>query len=419
MTMPYHTRTRRRRNHLALATLIGTWLVCLGSGLDSARAATFSWNQGDGTWDSSSLKWAPLLGGPPAGGDDAILGDRVVATDAIVTLGQNVGTLNQLDITGGVDLMTGGFDGDPLIVNVSGTGSRLVIEDGSSFDNSSGATNISASGQLIVEEGGFYEGGEVTLSSGGSLDLTGGLIYIRKNSGAGFVQIQAGTELSGWGTLAFRDNGVIPSPLFVNDGEIRTTRPFPDFGQRLVLSTRRDRFRRDDAADQARRQLRHGHDHAGQYDDARDPRHADGRLLEHDRHGGRFDSRHFPALGNRQRGGHRCRRRAVRSGCASNLCPHRRRNIYRQGWLDRQRQQRHAASRCRLRRRCRFANQPGGLRQAPAGWNRHDQRHRDHRSEQRLHRAHHQRQHNDCRRVGGIRLGRSRRHHRPRHDRSP
>jgi hypothetical protein len=213
---------------------------CLTLGLLAAstgNGAILSWNAGDGIWDGvGGLKWFPAFTGPPAAGDDAVLGDRVVAADATVTLGANTPALNRLDVTGGVDLLTGGFNGESVTTVLSGAGSRLVVESGGDFDNTDGATNVTVGSLLLVESGGNYDAGELTLTTGGDVQLTGGRLGVRRNSGNGFVNIQSGSEISGWGTIEFRDNGVITGDLLTNDGAIRTSRPLLDIGQRLELT---------------------------------------------------------------------------------------------------------------------------------------------------------------------------------------
>jgi hypothetical protein len=59
-----------------------------------AGQTTYSWNTGDGTWDSSAGHWNRA--GPPAAGDNAHLGDFIVVADAEVTLALDTPALNVL-----------------------------------------------------------------------------------------------------------------------------------------------------------------------------------------------------------------------------------------------------------------------------------------------------------------------------------
>jgi hypothetical protein len=220
---------------VALRLLLSAGWLCV---VAPAAGQTFSWNTGSATWDNTASRWTPL--GPPGAGDDALLGDLAVAANAVVTLGVDTPALNLLEVSGGVDLLTSGFDGEAVTVNITGAGSRLVIEDGaiigSNFENADGATNVTFGGLLLVEEGASYDGGDVTLSSGGDAQLTGGVLVIRSNPNDGFLHINSGSEVFGWGTVDFGDSGAINGDLLVNEGTIRTARPFPlDVGTRREL----------------------------------------------------------------------------------------------------------------------------------------------------------------------------------------
>ena len=202
--------------------LLAVWL---GAVAPAAAQTAYSWNTGDGTWDSTAGNWDPA-GGPPDNGDDATLGDLPVAEDAEVSLSIDAPALNALEVTGGVNLFTNGFDGESVALTI-GVGSRLVVQDGSIFENGSG-TIVLAAGVLLVEDGGTYVGGEVTIGSGTDAQLTGGRFEIRRDLAGGFLNVNSTGELFGWGTVYLGDPSLTGSGLLDNDGTVRTARPSPD-----------------------------------------------------------------------------------------------------------------------------------------------------------------------------------------------
>lgn len=158
-----------------------------------AQAAARTWIGGNVDWvdNGSTTNWNPA--DEPDSDDEAIFN-----TANSVNLG-SANSINGLTMSGGIDLFTNGFDltVDGL-VQLTGGGTNLFIGGGASILNAD----------------------DVTINSGGTVELTGGLLTLDEESGTSLLDINAGGTLAGHGTIAFADTPALATPLLINDGTL-------------------------------------------------------------------------------------------------------------------------------------------------------------------------------------------------------
>lgn len=190
----------------AIASLVAPLLITIASvpsfGLDR------TWIGGNVNWvdGGSTANWSPA--DEPDADDTAIFN-----TADAVSLGSNNAIL-ALTMSGGVDLFTNGFDLDVNgLVQLSSSGTNLIV---------GGADSL-----LTVDS--------VTINNMANLQLDGGTVQINEESGNGLLDINAGGELLGHGTVNMTDAVAANTTLIVNDGFITAQRsPAIIFGAPLV-----------------------------------------------------------------------------------------------------------------------------------------------------------------------------------------
>ena len=158
-----------------------------------ADAATRTWIGGNVDWidNGAAANWTPA--DEPDPDDEANFN-----TANSVNLGSNNSIL-ALTLSGGIDLLTNGNDlAVDGLVQLSGSGTNLFV--------GGGASELNAD--------------NVTINSGGVLELTGGSLVIDEESGTGLLQMNAGGTFAGNGTLTFADTPILATTLLRNDGTL-------------------------------------------------------------------------------------------------------------------------------------------------------------------------------------------------------
>lgn len=168
-----------------------------------AEAANRTWTGGDATWtEGVTTGWNPA--DEPDADDTAIFN-----TANAVQMGSN-NALNGLTMSGGIDLFTNDFDLDvDGLIQLSNSSTNLIV---------GGADSL-----LTADS--------VTINNLANLQVDGGTITINEESGNGLLDINAGGELVGHGTLIMTDAVAANTTLIVNDGFITAQRsPLTIFG---------------------------------------------------------------------------------------------------------------------------------------------------------------------------------------------
>ena len=157
------------------------------------HAAARTWIGINNDWidNGSTANWNPA--DEPDSDDEAIFN-----TGNSVNLGSN-NSVNGLTMSGGIDLFTSDFD---LVVDglvqLSGASTNLFIND--------------ALGSVNADN--------VTINSGGTVELRGGLLTLDEESGTSLLDINAGGVLQGNGTITFADTPLPATTLLTNDGTL-------------------------------------------------------------------------------------------------------------------------------------------------------------------------------------------------------
>ncbi len=158
-----------------------------------ASALQRSWIGGNVDWvdNGSTANWSPA--DEPDADDEAIFN-----TANTVNLGSN-NAINGLTMSAGIDLLTNDFDltVDGL-VQLSGAGTNLFI------GGAAGSVNAD----------------NVTINSGGVVELTGGLLTLDEEVGTSLLDVNAGGVLQGHGTITFADAPFLATTLLSNDGTL-------------------------------------------------------------------------------------------------------------------------------------------------------------------------------------------------------
>jgi hypothetical protein len=168
------------------------------------QAANITWIGGNVDWVdgiASNANWSPA--DEPDADDTAIFN----TANAVNLGGHNA--IQALTMSAGIDLLTNDFD-----LDVNG----LVQLTGSS-------TNLVAGGadSLLTAD-------SVTINNLANLELDGGTIQVNEEAGNGLVDINAGGELLGHGTLSMTDAVAAGTTLIINDGAITARRDSLIFG---------------------------------------------------------------------------------------------------------------------------------------------------------------------------------------------
>ncbi|HEY3393187.1 MAG TPA: hypothetical protein VGK58_10790, partial [Lacipirellulaceae bacterium] len=169
-----------------------------------ASAANITWIGGNADWvdAGATANWNPA--------DEPDFDDTAIFNTAnSVDLGSN-NTILALTMSGSIDVNTNNFD---LVVN------GLVQLTGASTNLFVGGTD-----SLLTAD-------SIAINSGANVELNGGTIQINEEAGNGILDINAGGELIGHGTLSMTDAVAANTTLIVNDGAITARRaPLVLFG---------------------------------------------------------------------------------------------------------------------------------------------------------------------------------------------
>ncbi len=160
----------------------------------SAYGVNIIWIGGNANWvdgGGNDSNWNPA--------DEPDVNDAAVFNTAnSVNLGSN-NSVNGLTMSGGIDLFTNDFDltVDGL-VQLTGASTNLFIGGAASELN---ADNL-------------------TINSGGTVELSGGTLTLDEESGTSLLDINAGGTLSGHGVITFADTPLLATTLLSNDGTL-------------------------------------------------------------------------------------------------------------------------------------------------------------------------------------------------------
>jgi len=173
----------------------------------TSQAANRTWIGGNVDWvdgAGNNANWSPAPGDEPDADDTAIFN-----TANAVDLGSNNEIL-ALTMSGSIDLNTNGFDLDVNgTVQLAGSSTNLIV---------GGAASL-----LTADS--------VTIDNLANVELNGGTIQVIEEAGNGLLDINAGGELVGHGTLSMTDAVAAGTALIVNDGAITARRsPLTIFG---------------------------------------------------------------------------------------------------------------------------------------------------------------------------------------------
>jgi hypothetical protein len=179
---------RHRSWGLVFCSLIATSLAQRAEALDRIWIGIDAdWVDGAG----NDANWNPA--DEPDANDTAVFN-----TANAVHLGSN-NSVNGLTMSGGIDLFTSDFDlSVDGLVQVSGAGTNLFIGD--------------AAGSVNADN--------VTINSGGTIELSGGNLIINEEAGTGVLRINAGGTLRGNGLISNPDMPIGAISVLVNDGTL-------------------------------------------------------------------------------------------------------------------------------------------------------------------------------------------------------
>ncbi len=181
------------RSRFGLLAAILSFVVAVALGT-IGRTANNTWIGGNADWvdgAGNDANWNPA--DEPDANDTAVFN-----TSNTVNLGSN-NTINGLTMSGGIDLFTSNFD-----LNVDG----LVQLSGAS-------TNL-----FIGDANGSVNADNVTINSGGTVELSGGNLIIDEEAGTGILRINAGGTLQGNGLISNPDMPIGVISVLVNDGTL-------------------------------------------------------------------------------------------------------------------------------------------------------------------------------------------------------
>jgi hypothetical protein len=160
-------------------------------------AADITWIGGNANWVDAggTANWSPA--DEPDADDTAIFN-----TPNTVILGSNNSIL-ALTMSAGIDLNTSNFDLDVNgLVQLTAANTNLIV---------------GAADSLLTAD-------RITINSGANLETGGGTIQINEESGNGVLDINAGGEFLGHGTLSMTDVVGAATTLIINDGIINARR---------------------------------------------------------------------------------------------------------------------------------------------------------------------------------------------------
>ncbi|MCP5533944.1 MAG: hypothetical protein H7A49_11700 [Akkermansiaceae bacterium] len=163
------------------------------AGFGTAPAAVRTWIGGNSDWIDGGLttNWSPA--DEPDADDEAVFN-----TANALNLGTN-NTILALTMSGGIDLSTNDFDlAVDGLVQLTGASTNLFI------NASAGSVNAD----------------NVTINSGGTVELRGGLLTLDEESGTSLLDLNTGGSLFGNGVITFADTPVLTTTLLTNDGTL-------------------------------------------------------------------------------------------------------------------------------------------------------------------------------------------------------
>ncbi len=206
----HHTMLSRRRHMLRGSTALCAFIVALSFAGD---AEAQSWLGGDGNWNEAA-KWNPA-GAPSAASSVFIgvtgdLGTITINTPDAAARGFTLGGGSELQVNGagvlntfaGISTIGGGGLGDGSML-IDGTGARWNATNGVRVGNGAAGT--------------------LTVSTGGALNMTGGLLSVGLNaSGNGTLNINGGSIANGE-ALRLGFNGATGTLSITNGGTLVTS----------------------------------------------------------------------------------------------------------------------------------------------------------------------------------------------------
>ncbi|MCA9235826.1 MAG: hypothetical protein KDA44_10165 [Planctomycetales bacterium] len=175
------------------ARSVVVFIAIFGTTSPRAVSAPRTWIGGNADWvdAGSTANWSPA--DEPDADDEAVFN-----TANAVNLGSN-NAINGLTMSGGIDLLVNDFD-----LTVDG----LVQLAGAS-------TNL-----LIGDAAGSVNADNVTINSGGTVELRGGALTLDEEVGTSLLDVNAGGTLAGNGVITFADAPLLATTLLVNDGTL-------------------------------------------------------------------------------------------------------------------------------------------------------------------------------------------------------
>ena len=186
-----HAQSRRPRPLRTLHFTVGLFAAL--APLVGERAAAITWIGGNVDWvdATGTANWSPADEPDP---DDPV----IFSTANTVNLGSNNAILS-LALSGGISLNTNNFDLtiDGLL-QLAGAGTDITIADSTST----------------------VQADQVTINSGGTISLTGGVLNVIEETDAGLLDINAGGTLSGNGTINLQDGVAATTTLMINSGTL-------------------------------------------------------------------------------------------------------------------------------------------------------------------------------------------------------
>ncbi len=175
-----------------------TAAFCLSGG--ATHAANVTWIGGTADWldAGSTALWSPA--------DEPDSVDVAIFNTASTV---HLGTLNSiagLTLSGGIDLLTNGFD-----LSVDG-----LVQAGGASTN----LYIDGSGSLLTAD-------NVTIDASGRVELDGGILQLDEEVGASLLDLNLNGTLRGHGVISFLDAPAAVTAQFVNDGNLTAYSPSP------------------------------------------------------------------------------------------------------------------------------------------------------------------------------------------------
>jgi T5SS/PEP-CTERM-associated repeat protein len=181
----HHTMLSRRRHMLRGSTALCAFIVALSFAGD---AEAQSWLGGDGNWNEAA-KWNPA--GAPSAASSVFIG--VTGDLGTITINTPDAAARGFTLEGGSELQVNGAGVLNTFAGISTIG-RGGLGDGSMLIDGTGARWNATNGVRV----GNGAAGTLTVSTGGALNMTGGLLSVGLNaSGNGTLNINGGSIANG------------------------------------------------------------------------------------------------------------------------------------------------------------------------------------------------------------------------------